>query len=83
MDFQIIALNDGATRLMGLPRDALQWKRLAETNLWSEQFGIRESLSVALATGARKSFETTYRPMADCAISGSAWCRSAICFQSR
>ena len=60
VDFQIIALNDGATRLMGLPRDALQWKRLAETNLWSEQFGIRESLSVALATGARKSFETTY-----------------------
>jgi diguanylate cyclase (GGDEF)-like protein/PAS domain S-box-containing protein len=60
VDFQIIALNDGATRLMGMPREALQWKRLTETNLWPEQYGIREHMSVALATGARKSFETTY-----------------------
>ncbi|SJM30173.1 Diguanylate cyclase (GGDEF) domain-containing protein [Mesorhizobium delmotii] len=60
VDFQIIALNDGATRLMSLPRQALQWKRLTETNLWSEQFGIREHLSDALSTGTRKSVETTY-----------------------
>lgn len=60
VDFQIIALNDGATELMGLSREALQWKRLTETNLWSEDFGIRAHLSAALVTGARKSFETTY-----------------------
>lgn len=60
VDFQIIALNDGATRLMDLPRDALQWKKLSETNFWSQQLGLREHLSVALATGARRSFETTY-----------------------
>jgi len=60
VDFQIIALNDGATRLMSLPREGLQWRQLTETNLWSDRFGIREHLPVVLATGERTSFETTY-----------------------
>ena len=58
-DFQIIALNDGAVRLMRRPREMLQWKRLSEIDLSLQEFGILDQFSESLATGERKSFEVT------------------------
>ena len=58
-DFQIIALNDGAVRLLCRPREMLQWKRLSEIDLSPQEFGILHQFSESLATGKRKSFEVT------------------------
>jgi PAS domain S-box-containing protein len=60
VDFRIIALNEGAARLMNQPRALLQWKRLSETKLHCSTRGLFEQLATAIAICQQGTFEVSY-----------------------
>ena len=60
VDFQFVAFNDGASRLLNLPPDRLQWSRLSELGLHLEEAEIVENLSRAVEEERRVNFEVTY-----------------------
>jgi diguanylate cyclase (GGDEF)-like protein/PAS domain S-box-containing protein len=59
IDFQIVALNDGAARLLGLPEEGLRWRRLTELSSGLSAPGAFERLLATLETGRHDRFELT------------------------
>lgn len=62
VDFQIVALNDGAARLMQRPADELIWRRLSRVLPSLGRDDALARLQRAVAEGERDAFEFTYRP---------------------
>ncbi len=58
-DFQIVAFNDGAARLLQLPEADLRWRRLSELDSGLSTPGAFERLLATLETGRRERFELT------------------------
>ena len=60
VDFQFVAFNEGASRLLNLPAERLQWSRLSELGLELEESEVIENLARATKRGERISFEVSY-----------------------
>jgi diguanylate cyclase (GGDEF)-like protein/PAS domain S-box-containing protein len=58
-DFQIVAFNQGASDLLGVPADALQWCRLSELQLGDPLRGIKDKLIACVGSGQFDHFEFT------------------------
>jgi diguanylate cyclase (GGDEF)-like protein/PAS domain S-box-containing protein len=59
-DFQIIALNDGASRLLQVAADQLRWRRLSDLDLGPQSRDIHQTLMDTLTTGRHHQFELTF-----------------------
>ncbi|WP_321345109.1 EAL domain-containing protein [Breoghania sp.] len=60
VDFQFIAFNEGATRLLNRPAKELQWSRLSELSLELEESEAVANLARATKLGERINFEVSY-----------------------
>jgi diguanylate cyclase (GGDEF)-like protein/PAS domain S-box-containing protein len=59
IDFQIVALNEGAARLLRLPEADLRWRRLTEVSSGLSAPAAFERLLATLQTGRHDRFELT------------------------
>jgi len=57
VDFQIVALNDAAPRLLRTSAEALLWRRFSELKTGLNAGGVREHLLATLETGEPSRFE--------------------------
>jgi diguanylate cyclase (GGDEF)-like protein/PAS domain S-box-containing protein len=57
IDFQIVAFNAGATRLLGRSEEELRWSYLSGLKNGLDTPAMRQRLSAALATGPHQQFE--------------------------
>ena len=60
VDFQFVAFNAGASRLLDMPAERLQWSRLSELGLRLEEAEIVENLARGVEQKRRVSFEVSY-----------------------
>jgi len=60
VDFQIVAFNQGATELLGIDAENLQWCRLSELPLGSPSRGLRDRLIASIGTGRFDQFEFAF-----------------------
>ncbi|HWM48338.1 MAG TPA: EAL domain-containing protein [Xanthobacteraceae bacterium] len=61
IDFQIVALNDAAPRLLRTPAETLLWRRLSEVSGGLNSPGVRERLLNTLETGDHGDLELAVR----------------------
>jgi diguanylate cyclase (GGDEF)-like protein/PAS domain S-box-containing protein len=59
IDFQIVAFNEGAARLLCLPEQDLRWRRLSELNSGLSTASALERLLATVETGRHDRFELT------------------------
>ena len=59
VDFQIVAVNHGATELLGIDEELLQWCRLSELPIGARH-GMRDRLIAAVNSGQFDQFEFTF-----------------------
>ena len=57
VDFQIVAFNEGAARLLGVDDKGLQWRRLSELALGAAGRGIHQRLIASIGSGKFNQFE--------------------------
>lgn len=60
VDFKIVALNDGAARMFGLPAAALQWRRLGEVIPQRPSLDPVRRLAEAMSVSDRATYEMSY-----------------------
>ncbi len=60
VDFQIVAVNQGAAELLGVDENKLQWCRLSELPLGSSAQGMIERLIAGVGTGQFEQFEFAF-----------------------
>jgi diguanylate cyclase (GGDEF)-like protein/PAS domain S-box-containing protein len=60
IDFQVVACNEGAARLLGVDEKELQWRRLSELSLGAPSDGIRDRLVASVGAGRFDQFEATF-----------------------
>jgi len=60
VDFQIVAVNQGAAELLGVGEKELQWCRLSELSLESPSQGLLERLIASVGSGRFDQFELTF-----------------------
>ena len=57
VDFQIVAFNEGAARLLGIAEADLQWCQLSELALGAPSLGVRDRLMRSIGSGKFNQFE--------------------------
>src|SRR5262249_40493767 len=60
IDFQVVAFNEGAARLLRLPEADLRWRRLSELQSGLSTASAFERLLATLETGRPDRFELTF-----------------------
>ncbi|MEF2070654.1 putative bifunctional diguanylate cyclase/phosphodiesterase [Consotaella aegiceratis] len=59
LDFQVIALNGGAARLLGLSQDRLLWHRLSDLSERFKDVGLIETIAQSVRSKRQAHFEAT------------------------
>ncbi|HEX4408415.1 MAG TPA: EAL domain-containing protein [Xanthobacteraceae bacterium] len=57
VNFQIVAFNQGAAKLLGIAEDSMQWSRLSDLPLGATALLLRDRLVQSVALGQRDQFE--------------------------
>jgi len=61
IDFQIVASNQSAAKMLGVEEAHLHWCRLSELPLGSPSLGVRDRLAASIGTGHFDQFELAFK----------------------